>query len=151
MNSKGAAVKHLIPLTVLAVPLFSACDAATRYDTGAVVLEVSEPTAFKADGRTTPEFVSAYEAFDSQNYARAEALLDRALTESPRDPYALLAMGAVHERTGRLFTAADYYRSAARYGESAVSATEETDAENASDPAVTVAAVARESLDRMAQ
>jgi len=80
-SGEGVAVKQLIPLIVLCVPVLSACDAATRYDTGAVVLEFSEPEAFSSDAQTSEDFVSAYEALDSQEYARAEALLDRALSQ----------------------------------------------------------------------
>lgn len=143
-------MKQLIPLIVLCVPVLSACDAATRYDTGAVVLEFSEQEAFSSDAQTSEDFVSAYEALDSQEYARAEALLDRALAQKPRDPYALLAMGAVHERTGRFASAVDYYRSAARYGESAVAAAPPTPAEIEETQSITVASVARQHLARMA-
>ena len=142
-------MKQLIPLIVLVLPLLAACDAATRYDTGAVVLDVSEPQAFSSDAKTTPEFVSAYEAIRSEDFARAEALLDQALTNKPRDPYALLAMGAVHERTGRFYSASDYYRSAARYGESSAAAAPAGEQETEATQAITVASVARENLARM--
>lgn len=125
------------------------CDAATQYDTGAVVLDVSEPEAFNTRLETTPEFLSAYDAMKLEDYTRAEALLDQALARKPKDPYALLAMGSVHERTGRFYSAADYYRSAIRYGNAAAGPRLRDGEETPLDQPLTVRDVARENLDRL--
>ncbi len=136
--------KHLILGVVLALPVLSACDA-TRYNTGAVVLDISEPQAFSFDAGTSTAFVEGYEALQSGDYPQAEAFLDRALRQKPRDPYALLAMGAVHEQTGRAGSAAEYYRSAERYGESASAAVEP----DSTEQGASVAVVARANLARL--
>ena len=141
--------KHLISLFLLAGMSLSACAAATQYDTGAVVLDVSEPEAFTSGRETTPEFRRAYDAMKTEDYTRAEALLDRALAQKPKDPYALLAMGSVHERTGRFYSAADYYRSAVRYGDTTAGASLTSGNETASLPSLTVSDVARQNLDRL--
>ena len=125
------------------------CAAATQYDTGAVVLEISEPEAFNSRLETTPEFISAYDAMKVRDYTRAEALLDQALARKPKDPYALLAMGSVHERTGRLYSAADYYKSAERYGFAAAGPKLSDSEESAENPSLTVSDVARENLARL--
>jgi Tfp pilus assembly protein PilF len=65
---------------------------------------------------TTTEFMDAYDALGRSDFVAAEPLLTRSLEQEPNDPYALLSMGAVMERTGRLYQATIYYRSAARYG-----------------------------------
>ncbi len=65
---------------------------------------------------TTQEFVDGYKAVEAGNFAAAEPLLARSLELEPNDPYALLAMGAVMERTGRIYEATTYYNSAIRYG-----------------------------------
>jgi len=122
------------------------CSAATRYDSGAIVLEMSEPGAFTFSQDTTPEFSGAFEAIEAENYTRAEALLEAALAENPRDPYALLAMGSVHERTGRFSTATGFYRSADRYGSTASGPQLINFDKTAKDPSLTVSEVARENL-----
>jgi Tfp pilus assembly protein PilF len=141
--------KHLISLFLLAGTALSACATATQYDTGAVVLDVSEPAAFTSGQETTPEFRSAYDAMKTEDYTRAEALLDRALAQKPKDPYALLAMGSVHERTGRFYSAADYYRSAVRYGDAAAGPSLTSGKETASQASLTVGDVARGNLERL--
>lgn len=50
---------------------------------------------------------------------RAESYFVQALRDAPNDPYALLAMGAIHEQTGREFDATTYYVYAEKYGTSA--------------------------------
>ena len=129
--------------------LIAGCSAATRYDSGAVVLDVSEPEAFNTRLETTPEFISAYDAMKVGEYTRAEALLDKALARKPKDPYALLAMGSVHERTGRIFSAADYYRSAERYGYAAAGPKLNDSGESPEHATLTVSDVARENLARL--
>lgn len=127
----------------------SACDAATTYDSGAVVLDVSEPEAFNTRLETTESFMSAYEAIKIEDYARAEALLDIALAQKPKDPYALLAMGSVHERTGRFYSASDYYRSAARYGGAAAGSRLRSGESTEVEGETTVADIARDNLERL--
>lgn len=127
-------------------------EAATQYDTGAVVLDIADAEAFNTKLETTEAFQSAYEAMKAENYPHAEALLEQALQQKPRDPYALLAMGSVMERTGRFYRAAEYYKSAARYGKRAKAGPrlsngkEETLAEN-----TTVADVALFNLAALAE
>jgi len=135
-----------------AVIALAACgDAATKYDSGAVVLDISEENAFRADQATTPEFRNAFDALKVEDYGRAEALLDRSLALKPRDPYALLAMGTVHERTGRFYSAAEYYQSASRYGDVAAGSRLKSGRESDAAKALTVGDVARENLLRLAK
>lgn len=125
------------------------CSSATRYDSGAVVLDISEPEAFNSRLETTPEFISAYDAMKAEDFTRAEALLDNALSRKPRDPYALLALGTVHERTGRYATAADLYKSAERYGHAAAGPKLVNTTESPENPALTVSDVARDNLAKL--
>ncbi len=127
------------------------CSTATQYETGAVVLDISEPEAFNSRLETTPEFISAYDAMKTENYTRAEALLNAALSRKPKDPYALLAMGTVHERTGRFSTAADHYKSAERYGFAAAGSQLVNGTESPEDPTLTVSDVARDNLAKLKQ
>lgn len=129
--------------------MLAGCSAATEYDSGAVVLDVSESEAFNSRLETTPEFISAYEAMKDQEYTRAEALLDQALARKPKDPYALLAMGSLQERTGRYYAAADYYKSAERYGYAAAGAQLTNDVEAREDPSLTVSDIARDNLAKL--
>ncbi len=69
--------------------------------------------------RTTTELVGGFKALEAGNYVEAEAMLGKSLSSEPNDPYTLLAMGAVMERTGRPFDASTFYRSAAEYGRGA--------------------------------
>lgn len=139
----------MMTISMLSFILLAGCDAATQYDTGAVVLEVTEPKAFTKDSTTTESFRDAYDAIKVEEYARAEALLHRALTEKPRDPYALLAMGSVHERTGRYYSAADFYQSAVRYGDTTAGSRLRNGEESTATAALTVSDVARENLARL--
>jgi len=131
----------------IAVAALSGCSAATQYDSGAIVLELSEDGAFSSDVETTPEFLSAYDAMEAQEYVRAEGLLDQALARKPRDPYALLAMGTVHERSGRYSSAAEFYRSAERYGSEATGARLSSNGRPGAP--VSVSDAARENLTRL--
>jgi len=136
-------------ISMLSLILLAGCDAATQYNSGAVVLEVTEPEAFTKVSSTTDSFRNAYDAIKDEDYTRAEALLVRALTEKPKDPYALLAMGSVHERTGRYYSAADYYQSAMRYGDATAGSRLRDGQESAPSEALTVSDVARENLVRL--
>jgi len=139
------------PFCYALLVVMAGCSTATKYDTGAVVLDISEPGAFNSNLETTPEFLSAYEAMKTENYTKAEALLQTALTRRPKDPYALLAMGSVHERTGRFATAADFYRSAELYGFAAAGPQLVDGEEAKEDPSLTVRDVARENLAKLEQ
>ena len=77
------------------------------------------PVSSSSSYATANEFIEGFEALEAGDYVEAEALLRQSLSTKPSDPYALLAMGAVMERTGRPATAVLYYRSAMRYGETA--------------------------------
>ena len=125
------------------------CSAATEYNTGTVVLDISDARITNSDTQTTSEFVSAYEAIKGENYTRAEALLEAALQQKPKDPYALLAMGSVFERTGRFWTAADLYRSAEKYGREATGPQWTGNTEVKESPLITVSDVARENLAKL--
>lgn len=131
--------------------LLAGCEAATTYDSGAVVLDISEPEAFNSRLETTTTFIDATKAIEAGDYTRAEAMLDKALAQKPRDPYALLAMGSLHERTGRFNSAEDYYRSAERYG-FAAAGPRIVDGETVpSEAGLTVSDAARENLARLAE
>lgn len=129
--------------------LAAGCAEATQYDTGVVVLDVSDPEAFNSKLETSDQFLGAYEALKSEDLPRAEALLTEALEMKPRDPYALLAMGAVMERTGRYYSAADYYRSAIRYGNAAAGPKLEGGREIPLNRQMTVADIARTNLAQL--
>ncbi len=131
--------------------VMTGCSTATQYNTGAVVLDISEPDAFNSRLETTPEFISAYEAMKAENFTKAEALLQTALSRKPKDPYALLAMGSVHERTGRFATAADFYRSAELYGFAAAGPQLVDGNEAEEDLSLTVSDVARANLAKLQQ
>lgn len=62
-------------------------------------------------------FRQGFEALKVGNYTTAEAQFQSVLAASPNDPYALLGMGVVSERTGRQVPALEYYRAASQYGE----------------------------------
>jgi Tfp pilus assembly protein PilF len=130
--------------------LLAGCEAATTYDSGAVVLDISEPEAFNDRLETTTTFIEATEAIEAGDYTRAEALLDNSLAQKPRDPYALLAMGSLHERTGRFHEAAEYYRSAERYGFAAAGPRIIEGKTVPSETGLTVSDAARENLARLA-
>lgn len=134
---------------IAVIAALAACDAATGYDTGAVVLDVSDRKAFEPASAPTTEFHGAFEALKTDDLGHAEALLDEALKKEPRDPYALLAMGTVMERTGRYYSAVDYYRSAIRYGDTTAGPRLENGAEVAFDTPTSVADVARSNLARL--
>lgn len=140
--------RFLIPVTALG--LLAGCEAATTYDSGAVVLDISEPEAFNNRLETTTTFIEATEAIEAGEFTRAEALLDNALAQKPRDPYALLAMGSLHERTGRLYSAEQYYRSAERYGFAAAGPRIVEGKTLAAEKDLTVSDAARENLARLA-
>ena len=140
---------RMITLSMLPIALLMGCDAATQYDTGAVVLDISDPEALTHRSATTDSFRNAYDAIKEEDYARAEAFLDRALIEKPKDPYALLAMGSVHERTGRYYSAADFYQSAVWYGDAAAASRLRDGREYAATESLTVGDVARENLTRL--
>ena len=131
--------------------LLAGCEAATTYDSGAVVLDISEPEAFNDRLETTPTFIEATEAIEAGEYTRAEALLDNALAQKPRDPYALLAMGSLHERTGRFNSAEEYYRSAERYGFAAAGPRIVDGKTIPAEAGLTVSDAARENLARLAE
>ena len=135
--------------SVLLAMVVGCSPAATQYNTGVVVLDISEPEAFNSRLETTPEFISAYDAMKADDFTRAEALLNEALARKPRDPYALLAMGTVHERTGRFATAADLYQSAELYGYAAAGAQLTNGTEHPEDPSLTVSEVARQNLAKL--
>jgi len=133
------------------VVAMSGCSAATQYETGAIVLDIREPGALTASQDTTPEFVSAYDAIEAENYTQAEALLEKALAQTPKDPYALLAMGSVHERTGRFSTATSFYQSADHYGTAATGPKLVNGDQAGEGTQRTVSDVARENLAQLYQ
>jgi len=51
----------------------------------------------------------AFQALSGNNYAQAEASLEKALSINPDNPYALLNMGVVYQETGRLDKARQMY------------------------------------------
>jgi tetratricopeptide (TPR) repeat protein len=51
-----------------------------------------------------------YRAMVEQNYEKAEAFFDLALSVNPENPYALLNLGVVYHNTGRLEQAKQMYR-----------------------------------------
>lgn len=129
----------------------TACSGVTEYNTGAVVLDISHPEALNSNLETTPEFISAYDSIKGQNYLEAEALLEVALERKPKDPYALLAMGSIHEKTGRYSTAADLYKQAEHYGYAAAGPQWAGVTEIKENPSLTVSEVARENLEKLRQ
>ena len=100
----------------VAALLLAGCAEAFRYDPETVESVSGRLPPVVPASATTQAFTDGYAALESGDYATAEAMLGRSLSQQPQDPYALLAMGAVMERTGRFFDASTYYRSAARYG-----------------------------------
>ncbi|GEM_PF-2095164 len=135
----------------LLLATMTGCSTVTEYNSGAIVLDISESEAFNSRLETTPEFISAYEAMKADDFTRAEALLDTALNRKPKDPYALLAMGTVHERTGRFSSAADLYKSADHYGFAAAGPQLTNGNERAEDPRLTVRDIARHNLSQLQQ
>ena len=51
-----------------------------------------------------------YQAMVEQNYEKAEAFFDLALSVNPENPYALLNLGVVYHNTGRFDQAKQMYR-----------------------------------------
>ena len=51
----------------------------------------------------------AFEAISEGNYEQAEALLEVALSINPDNPYAILNLGVVYQRTGRIEKAREQY------------------------------------------
>lgn len=51
-----------------------------------------------------------YQAMVEQNYEKAEAFFDLALSVNPVNPYALLNLGVVYHNTGRFEQAKEMYR-----------------------------------------
>jgi general secretion pathway protein D len=51
-----------------------------------------------------------YRAMVEQNYEKAEAFFDLALSVNPENPYALLNLGVVYHNTGRFEQAKKLYR-----------------------------------------
>lgn len=139
----------VLTLGLIACAALAGCAGATQYDTGAVVLDVSDPEAFNSKLETSDQFLGAYEALKADDLTEAEARLDEALKFKPKDPYALLAMGSVMERSGRYSSAADYYRSAIRYGNAAARSRLENGRDVAFDRPVTVAEIARSNLAKL--
>ena len=104
----------------VAVLILSGCSSELfRYDGETVDTVQDRLPSATSSYATTTEFTNGFKALETGDYVGAEAMLGRSLSAQPNDPYALLAMGAVMERTGRPFDASTFYRSAARYGEAA--------------------------------
>ena len=78
---------------------------------------VTLPAAPRTAARPVPPV--RYDAPNPNLYDASEGALGRMLSERPDDPYTLLALGSLMERTGRPFDASTYYRGAARFGETA--------------------------------
>lgn len=134
---------------LLTLGLLSGC-AATRYDAETVDTSKDRlPILVAANSRNfqPPEW---YPAVKAARYIEAEALLKRTLEAKPHDPYALLAMGVVMERTGRFYDATTYYESAAQYGgTSPVGETLSMDDTDVVEGAQTIADLARANLTRI--
>ncbi len=134
---------------VLAIALLSGC-AATRYE--AETVDTSQDrlpilVAANAKNFQAPEW---YPSVEAGRYSESEALLKRTLEATPHDPYALLAMGVVMERTGRIYQASTYYQSALQYGTQApLGATLSMDDDDPMEDAQTIADLARANLDRI--
>ncbi len=107
------------PAVVATVILAGCSSELFRYDPETVDTVRDRLPPLTASYVTTTESMDGFRAMEAGDYVSAEAMLGRSLSSQPNDPYALLAMGAVLERTGRPFDASTYYRSAARYGETA--------------------------------
>ena len=133
-------------LSCFLLTVIAGCSTATKNDTGAVVLDISDPEAINSSPETTPEFISAYDALKAKEFTRAEALLDTSLSQKPKDPYALLVLGTIHERTGRFATAADLYQSAEHYGAGVIGPRLLNGIGEEENAALTVGDIARENL-----
>jgi len=102
-------------VTALTILMLTACSPQmTQYDMPTGPAPVYRPAS--ADDRL---FAAGFEAIRAEDYRGAEGPLEQHLAARPDDPYALLAMGAVMERTDRPGEAVTYYRRAALYGETA--------------------------------
>jgi len=119
---KGQIYDHkAFPMThatvaALTILILTACSPQfMRYD----LKEADASPVYRPTGVGDQQYAAGFEAIRAQDYAGAEAPLMRHLGTNQDDPYALLAMGAVMEQTGRPGDAVTYYRRAALYGETA--------------------------------
>lgn len=108
-------MKQMIPAVCATLMLTACSQQFTRYDSqsGAAL------PAYRAAPAEGGGFETGFAAIRAGDYAAAEAPLTRHLQTDPDDPYALLALGVVMERTERVAEAIPYYRGAALHGDAA--------------------------------